>query len=214
MDCDMQDQPKEVEKLYSKAQEGFDVVLAQRTHRKDRFLKKLSSKIFAKIYGYFTDTNYDHTVANFGIYRAKVVTSILGVNDYIKFFPLFVKFVGFNVAAIAVEHSRREDNASSYSFFKLVSLAFNTVISFSNKPLKLFVKFGMTISALSFLFGAYTLIKYFKGDIKVLGYSSLIISIWFLSGLIITIVGVAGIYIGKIFDQSKSRPVYIIDEVV
>ncbi len=214
MDCDMQDQPKEVEKLYSKAQEGFDVVLAQRKDRKDGFLKKLSSKLFAKVYGYFTNTNYDHSVANFGVYKAKVIASILDVKDYIKFFPLFVKFVGFNVTAIEVEHRRREDNTSSYSFFKLLSLAFNTVISFSNKPLKLFVKFGMLISALSFVFGAYTLLKYFNGDIKVLGYSSLIISIWFLSGLIITIIGVAGIYIGKIFDQSKNRPVYIIDEVI
>ncbi|MFS4483055.1 glycosyltransferase family 2 protein [Hyunsoonleella sp. 2307UL5-6] len=214
MDCDLQDQPKEVEKLYNKALQGFDAVLAQRKKRKDKFLKKLSSKLFARFYGYFTNTNYDHSVANFGIYKAKVITSILSVKDYIKFFPLFVKFVGFNVTAIEVEHCRREDNTSSYSFFKLVSLAFNTVISFSNKPLKLFVKFGMLISVLSFLFGTYTLIKYFKGDIKVLGYSSLIISIWFLSGLVITIIGVAGIYIGKIFDQSKNRPVYIIDEVL
>lgn len=214
MDCDLQDQPKEVEKLYNKALEGFDVVLAQRKDRKDGFLKKLSSKLFAKVYGYFTNTNYDYSVANFGIYKAKVITSILDVKDYIKYFPLFVAFVGYNTAKVRVEHSHREDGKSSYSFATLVSLAFNTIISFSNKPLKLFVRFGMLISFLSLVSGIYTIYKYFQGEIEVLGYSSLIVSIWFLSGVIITIIGVTGIYVGKIFNQTKNRPVYIIDETL
>ncbi|SEQ09706.1 dolichol-phosphate mannosyltransferase [Hyunsoonleella jejuensis] len=214
MDCDMQDQPKEVEKLYNKALEGFDAVLAQRIDRKDSFFKRLSSKLYAKTYAYFTNTNYDNTVANFGIYKQKVIASILEVNDYIKYFPLFVKFVGYNTIAIEVEHNSREDGKSSYSIAALVSLAFNTIISFSNKPLKLFVKFGMLISLISFIAGIYTIYKYFEGAIEVLGYSSLIVSIWFLSGVIITIIGVTGIYVGKIFNQIKDRPVYIIDKTI
>ncbi|TBN03605.1 glycosyltransferase [Hyunsoonleella flava] len=214
MDCDLQDQPKEVEKLYNKAQEGFDVVLAQRKDRKDGFFKRLTSKVYAKIYSFFTDTNYDNTVANFGIYKQKVIASILEVNDYIKYFPLFVKFVGYDTTAIEVEHGRREDGKSSYSVSALVSLAFNTIISFSNKPLKIFVKFGMLISLLSFVSGIYTIYQYFQGNIEVLGYSSLIVSIWFLSGVIITIIGVTGIYVGKIFNQTKNRPVYIIDKTI
>jgi dolichol-phosphate mannosyltransferase len=214
MDCDLQDQPKEVEKLYNKALEGFDAVLAQRKDRKDSFFKKLSSKIYAKIYGYFTNTNYDYTVANFGIYKHKVIASVLEVNDYIKYFPLFVKFVGFHTTVIQVEHNSREDGKSSYSIRALISLAFNTIISFSNKPLKLFVKFGMLISLISFISGVFTIYKYFRGEIEVLGYSSLIVSIWFLSGVIITIIGVTGIYVGKIFNQIKNRPVYIIDKTI
>lgn len=214
MDCDLQDQPKEVEKLYNKALEGFDAVLAQRKDRKDSFFKKLSSKIYAKIYGYFTNTNYDYTVANFGIYKHKVIASVLEVNDYIKYFPLFVKFVGFHTTVIQVEHNSREDGKSSYSITALISLAFNTIISFSNKPLKLFVKFGMLISLISFISGVFTIYKYFRGEIEVLGYSSLIVSIWFLSGVIITIIGVTGIYVGKIFNQIKNRPVYIIDKTI
>ncbi|GAL67612.1 glycosyl transferase family 2 [Jejuia pallidilutea] len=203
MDCDLQDQPKEVEKLYNKALEGFDAVLAQRKDRKDSFFKKLSSKIYAKIYGYFTNTNYDYTVANFGIYKHKVIASVLEVNDYIKYFPLFVKFVGFHTTVIQVEHNSREDGKSSYSITALISLAFNTIISFSNKPLKLFVKFGMLISLISFISGVFTIYKYFRGEIEVLGYSSLIVSIWFLSGVIITIIGVTGIYVGKILIKLK-----------
>jgi glycosyltransferase involved in cell wall biosynthesis len=213
MDCDLQDQPKEIIKLYNKAQEGFEVVQARRKNREDNFFKKLSSKIFSKVYGYFTDTKYDNEIANFGIYHKKVIHPILEISDYIKFFPLFVEFVGFKSTSIIVEHASRESGTTSYSFSKLMSLAFNTIISFSNKPLKLFVKFGMIISFLSFCVGIYYIYQSLQHEIEVLGFTSIIVSIWFLSGVIITTIGVAGIYIGKIFDQTKNRPVYIIDEI-
>jgi glycosyltransferase involved in cell wall biosynthesis len=213
LDCDLQDQPREVFKLYNKALEGFDVVLAKRKNRQDGFLKKMSSLIFSKIYGFFTDTEYDNEVANFGVYHWKVIQSILEISDSIKFFPLFVKFVGFNSTSIVVEHAQRQEGNSSYSLSKLISLAFNSIISFSNKPLKLFVKFGLTISIISFLFGLYNVYLTLTNQIDVLGYSSIIVSIWFLSGVIITTVGVTGIYVGKIFDQTKNRPTFIIDEI-
>ncbi|MEZ4876071.1 MAG: glycosyltransferase family 2 protein [Flavobacterium sp.] len=213
MDCDLQDQPKEIISLYEKSKEGYDIVLARRTNRKDSFFKKLSSKIFSKIYGFFTDTKYDNEIANFGIYNKKAIQSILQVSDYIKFFPLFVNFVGYNATSIEVEHAPRNSGSTSYSISKLISLAFNSIISFSNKPLKIFVKFGMIISFLSFCIGLYYIYQSTHNEIEVLGYTSIIVSIWFLSGIIITTIGVTGIYIGKIFDQTKDRPVYIIDEI-
>jgi glycosyltransferase involved in cell wall biosynthesis len=213
MDCDLQDQPKEVLKLYNKAQEGFDVVLAKRKNRQDHFLKKISSLIFSKIYSFFTDTKYDNEVANFGIYHNKVIQSILEISDSIKFFPLFVKYVGYNSTSIIVEHGQRDEGDSSYSFSKLISLAFNSIISFSNKPLKLFVKFGLIISVISFMVGLYNIYLAMTNQIEVLGYSSIIVSIWFLSGVVITTIGVTGIYVGKIFDQTKNRPIFIIDEI-
>jgi len=214
MDCDLQDQPKELIKLYSKAMEGYDVVLAKRRQRKDSFLKKMTSLFFAKIYGFFTDTEYDNEVANYGIYNKKAINSILEISDYIKFFPLFVKFVGYKSTSVIVEHSERDEGESSYSLMTLLSLAFNTIISFSNKPLKMFVKFGLLISLLSLIFGLYTIYKALSGNIDVSGYSSLIVSIWFLSGIIITTIGITGIYVGKIFDQTKNRPTFIIDEIL
>lgn len=214
MDCDLQDQPKEIEKLFNKTKEGFDVVLARRTKRKDGFLKKMSSAIFSKIYGFFTDTKYDNEIANFGIYNKKVINSILEISDYIKFFPLFVDFVGYKSTSIAVDHATRDSGATSYSFSKLISLAFNTIISFSNKPLKIFVKFGLIVSFASFCIGTFYIIEAINNKIEVLGYTSIIVSIWFLSGIIITTIGVTGIYVGKIFDQTKNRPVFIIDEMV
>ena len=214
MDCDLQDQPKEVIKLYNKAKEGFDVVLAKRKNRQDGFLKKTSSFVFSKIYSYLTDTKFDGTIANFGIYNIKVITEVLKMDDYIKSFPLFVNWVGYKSTFVEVEHAQRILGKSSYTFSKLLSLAFNTIISFSNKPLKLFVKFGMVMSFVSFIVGLITIFKYYKGEISVLGYSSLMVSIWFLSGVIITITGIVGIYIGKIFDQSKGRSPFIIDKIV
>ena len=214
MDCDLQDQPKEISKLYNKVLEGFDIVLARRAIRKDGFFKSLSSKVFSKVYSFFTETKYDNEIANFGIYNKKVITAILNISDYIKFFPLFAYFVGFNSTSIEVEHASRDSGKTSYSFSKLLSLAFNTIISFSNKPLKLFVKFGLIISVLSVFVGIYYIIESLNHEIEVLGFTSIIVSIWFLSGVIITTIGITGIYIGKIFDQTKNRPVYIIDEII
>ena len=214
MDCDLQDQPEEIEKLYAKALEGFDVVFAKRNNRQDGFFKKKSSKLFSMIFNYLAGTKFDNEIANFGIFNKKVISSVLNIGDYIKSFPLFVYFSGFKSTAIIVEHATRESGTSSYTFSKLISLAFNTIISYSNKPLKIFVKFGMLISLLSILGGIVNLVLYFDGKIKVSGYSSLIISIWFLSGILITVVGVVGIYVGKVFEQTKNRPPFIIDKIV
>ena len=212
MDCDLQDKPSEIPKLYSKAKEGFDVVLAKRLERRDGFLKKLSSKWFYKSFALFTNIDIDKDVANFGIYNQKVIKSILSIGDALVFFPLFVKWVGFKQTSIVVEHSKRNEGKSSYSLYMLIKLAFNTIISFSDKPLRIFLNIGLLTSFLSFLGAIRILIKSLNGEIEILGYSSIIISICFFSGIIISVLGVIGIYLGKTFNQSKNRPLYIIDD--
>lgn len=212
MDCDMQDQPKEIEKLFNKTKEGYDVVLARREVRQDGFFKKLSSRVFYKVFNYLAGIEINREVANFGIYNKKVIDSVLTINDNIKFFPLFVNWVGYKTTSIPIEHAEREEGTSSYSFSKLVNLAINVILSFSEKPLKIFVGFGLGISALAIVIGLYFLIKYFMGEITEPGFASLIISIWFLSGVIISCIGIVGVYLGKTFNQTKNRPVFIIDE--
>jgi polyisoprenyl-phosphate glycosyltransferase len=214
MDCDMQDQPKEIVKLYNKVIEGYDSVFARRKNRRDSFSKKLCSRFFSKVFGYLTDTKYDNSINNFGIYHKKVIQSVIKMNDCTKFFPLFVSYVGYHSATIDVEHAARAAGKSTYSYSKLISLAFNVLISFSNKPLRLFVKFGMLISIFSLFMGYSTIYEHFITEEHVVGYSSLMLSIWFLAGVNITIVGIVGIYIGKIFNQSKGREIFIIDEVL
>lgn len=212
MDCDMQDQPKEIEKLFKKTLEGYDVVQAKRKNRQDSYSKKLSSRIFYKIFNYFAGIEINKEIANFGIYNRKVIDSALRIGDHIKFFPLFINWVGYQSTAIEIEHASRDDGSSSYSFSKLVSLAFNVIISFSDKPLKIFVWFGAIISFLSVLVGFFFLFSFFSGKITEPGFSSLILSIWFLSGVIISCIGIVGVYLGKTFNQTKNRPVFIIDE--
>lgn len=212
MDCDMQDQPKEIAKLYNKTLEGYDIVLAKREERKDTFLKKMSSKYFYKAFNYLAGIEINREVANFGIYNKKVIKSVLEMQDTIKFFPLFVNWVGYKSTAIPIEHAKREEGKSSYSFTRLLSLAFDVIISFSDKPLKLFVSFGAIISLLSLFIGFYYLMQYFLGNITEPGYSSIILSIWFLFGILISCIGIVGIYLGKTFNQTKNRPVFIIDE--
>jgi polyisoprenyl-phosphate glycosyltransferase len=214
MDCDLQDQPEEIPKLLNKAHEGFDAVFAKRKERNDSLLKKQLSKLFYTTLGFLTDTKQDPEIANFGVYSRKIINAILLINDYTKYFPTMVKWVGFKTTSISVDHANRFDGCSSYNFKSLLKLGINVILSFSDKPLRLTVKMGLLISLTSFLFAVYTFFNYLTGGIEVLGYASLIISIWLLSGIIITLIGMTGLYIGKIFDQVKQRPVYIIDEVV
>ena len=214
MDCDMQDQPKEIAKLYKKALEGYDIVLGQRENRKDKFLKKLTSRLFYKVFNYLSGANFDNNVANFGIYHQKTIKSILDMKDYVKFFSLFINWIGFKSVSIPIEHGEREEGKSTYSVGRLFKQAFNVIISFSDKPLRLFINFGLSISVLSFIVGIYYLYLALTGKIAQPGFSSLILSIWFLSGIIISCIGIVGVYLGKTFDQTKGRPTFIIDEEV
>ncbi|MCK8523952.1 glycosyltransferase family 2 protein [Aquimarina sp. D1M17] len=214
MDCDLQDRPEEIPKLYKKVLEGYEIVYAQREQRQDNIFKKLSSKIFYKTFGYLTNSKQDPSIANFGIYKKSVIHAILSMKDYVRFFPTMVQWVGFESTKINVEHSTRASGKSSYSWRKLIHLAIDNIISFSDKPLKLTIRLGLTIAAISFLSGLFYMYKYFNGEIKVLGFASIVISIWFLSGLIIFILGVIGMYLGKSFDQVKERPNYIISKKI
>jgi glycosyltransferase involved in cell wall biosynthesis len=214
MDCDLQDRPEEISRLYAKANEGYDVVFAQRLKRQDNFFKKIASKMFHSTLSYLTDTEIDASIANFGIYRKNVIESVVQMREQLRWFPTFVNWVGYKQARMPVEHAKRESGKSSYSVKKLFDLAFNVLMLNSNKPLKLVLKFGFAVSFTAILYAAITLYRYLSGQIGVLGWASLIISIWFLSGVIIFVLGIVGIYIGRIFDQIKQRPLYIVKQTI
>jgi polyisoprenyl-phosphate glycosyltransferase len=214
MDCDLQDLPEEIPNLYQKAQEGYDIVLAERVVRNDSFYKKMTSKFFYFILSYLTGTKQDTSVANFGIYKRNVIQEVLKMGDYIKFLPLMVKWVGFRSCKLQVKHANRNEGSSSYSLLKLLRLSADVILSFSDKPLKILVKLGFIISFMALVFGIYMLYSFLNGEIIVQGYASLIISLWFLSGLIISMLGLVGLYVGKSFDKVKNRQVYIIKEKV
>ncbi len=212
LDCDLQDQPEEIPRLYKKLQEGYHAVVARRYDRKDGFLKKLFSRAFYRTLSYLTGTNQDATVANFGIYSKAVIQEVVNLPEKIKFFPNMVKWVGFERGELDVEHAARTEGKSNYNIRKLINLAIDVILAYSNKPLRLIVKFGITIALVSFLMAIATFIMKLSGNIIVSGYASLIVSIWFLSGCILITLGILGLYIGKIFDSVKDRPIFIIEK--
>ncbi len=212
LDCDLQDQPEEIEKLFNESQKGFDIVLARRYERKDSFYKKTVSKLFYKTLSYLTGTKQDATVANFGIYSKQVIDEVVKLEEKIKYFPTMVKWVGFSTSYVNVEHASRSEGKSNYNLKKLLNLALDIILAYSDKPLRLIIKFGLSIAMISFLMVFYVLYEKFTGKVSVSGYASLIISIWFLSGCLLTTLGVVGLYIGKIFEGVKNRPSYIIEK--
>ncbi len=212
MDCDLQDQPEEIINLLNKAKEGYDVVFAQRLERKDKFFKRIFSNLFYKTLSYLTGSKHDASIANFGIYNRKVIDSVCQLREKIRYFPVMVKWVGFKQTKIFVEHSNRFEGETSYSFKKLINLSIDVILAFSDKPIRIIIKIGGVISLFSFVFAIWNIIRYVIGDITVSGYASLIVSIWFLSGLILMTLGVVGLYIGKIFEGVKNRPIYIISD--
>ncbi len=214
MDCDLQDRPEEIGKLYKKAKEGHDIVLARRVNRQDFFIKKFLSRLFYFILSYLTGVKHDGSVANFGIYNKKVINAIVDMKDQIRYFPTMIWWIGFDSVSIDTKHSNssRGGGKTSYSLKKLLRLAFDITVSFSDKPLRLTVKLGLLISFSSCVVALYILAKYIKGEISITGWSSLILSIWFLSGVIIFVLGIVGLYVGKIFNQVKGRQVYIVEE--
>lgn len=212
LDCDLQDQPEEINKLFVESQKGYDIVLARRYERKDSLYKKTVSKLFYKTLSYLTGTKQDATVANFGIYSKQVIDEVVKLEEKIKYFPTMVKWVGFSTSYVNVEHASRSEGKSNYNLKKLLNLALDIILAYSDKPLRLIIKFGLSIALISFIMVIYVLFEKMTGKVSVSGYASLIISIWFLSGCLLTTLGVVGLYIGKIFEGVKNRPSYIIEK--
>lgn len=212
MDCDLQDRPDEIPNLYANAQKGYDSVFAQRTERKHSFLKQLLSRFFYSLFSYLTETKQDPSVANFGIYKRCVVDAILSMNDQIRFFPTMVQWVGFRKLYLPVNHAERFEGKTSYNFKGLLRLALNTILAFSDKPLRITAKAGFTIATLSFMVGLVYFVLFLTGHIHVLGFTSLILSVWFLAGVIMMILGVLGLYVGKVFEKVKQRPTFIVSQ--
>lgn len=215
MDCDLQNRPEDIPALYAKAQEGFDIVHARRVHKQFGFWKRMSSHVFHTVYDWMCGRKSDEAIAEFGIYSAKVIAEYNKLQEVSRSFNMLIDFLGFRVTSIEVQHDARADEeGSSYTLRKLLKLAFHSIIADSNKPLRIAVQLGFTISAISFLLAVYNVIAYFFDMAIVRGYTTTIFSIWFATGMILSMLGILGLYIGKIFDQVKQRPIYIVMETV
>jgi dolichol-phosphate mannosyltransferase len=214
MDCDLQDRPEEIPRLYDKAQEGYDVVLADRGVRKDAWYKRMVSAVFYRLFSYLADVDYDGKAGNFRIISRKVVLNFRQIREQLRFFGGLVHWMGFLTATLPVEHAERYEGKSSYNLKKLIKLAVETIIAYSDKPLRLTIKLGFFISLFSFSYGLWIIYRALFYGSTIVGWSSLIVSIYFIGGVIIAILGIIGIYIGKCFDEIKKRPLYIVEESI
>jgi len=210
MDCDLQDRPEEIPRLYAKAQEGFDVVLALRGKRQDPILKRLLSALFYKIFSYLSDIKYDGDSGNFRIISRKVINNFCQMREQLRFFGGLMQWMGFSTASIQVQHSARKEGKSSYTLSKLLKLSLETIIAYSDKPLRITISAGLLMAITAFCFALYLIWRTVMQGAAVQGWASLIVGLLFIGGVIIINLGIIGIYIGKVFDEVKARPLYII----
>lgn len=214
MDCDLQDRPEEIPAFYKKAQEGYDIVLGLRIERHDSFLKKLSSTAFNKAFAYLCDLDSDKRSSNFGMYKKTVIDQYNKMSERGETFSILIRELGFKTIAMPIQHDERLEGKSSYSLKKLLKFAFNLILINTNKPLRLMVYWGFVLAFLSTLFALYNVFAYLFGYINMPGFTTTVFSIWFVGGMLMMQIGITGIYIGKIFDKVKGRPIYVIMDKV
>ncbi len=214
MDCDLQDRPEEIPNLYKKAQEGWDIVRARRTNRTDKGLKRLSGKVFHAVFDWMSGVKTDRDLCNFGVYKHTVIEVYNAVGESARAFGSIIDYLGFRATIHDVQHAERADGKSSYTLTKLLKLTFDVIISRSNKPLRMAVGLGFMMSLISILIALYNVVANLCGFISVAGFTTTVFSIWFVGGLMLFVMGILGLYIGKIFDQVKGRPLFVVREEI
>lgn len=214
MDCDLQDLPEEIPALYNKAQTGYEIVYGEREERTDGFFKKLSSTLFHKTFVWLSGIHTNKKIANFGIYKQPVIEEVCKMPERDRGFGLLVQYLGYKSTSIPIRHGSRFEGKTSYTLKKLLKLAFDNIISHTNKPLRIMTGLGFFVSICSMLLALYNLMAYYVGAIEVPGFTTTIFSIWFVGGMLMMQLGIVGLYIGKIYDQVKGRPIFVVmDEV-
>lgn len=212
MDCDLQDRPETIPELYQKAQEGYDVVFARREGRKDSAITKFLSKCFYKVYDYFTDGTFDSSICNFSISKRKVIDYYCRMREQNRAYTMFIRWLGFKQTAIDMPADERFEGKSSYNLKRKLKMAFEIITSQSNKPLLFSVTLGFVSAFLALIYIIYLVFReIILGDVLV-GWTSIVASIYLMGGIILCAIGVVGIYVGNIFNEAKNRPLYVIDE--
>ena len=211
MDCDLQDPPEDIPRLYAKALEGFDIVLARRKRRRHPFLRRIAANIYFRTLGIFNRMSFDHEYGAFSIVSRKVVKAFLTVNDTARHYLLLLYWLGFATASIEYEHGDRVAGRSAYSISRLVTHAFEGFFFQTTVLLKWIIYMGFTLACAGFIFALYIVAQYFAHSLLP-GWTSLAVLILVVGGFTITSVGVAGLYIGKIFEQVKGRPLFVVSD--
>jgi polyisoprenyl-phosphate glycosyltransferase len=212
MDCDMQHHPKYIPSLIAKAKEGYDIVFTIAATRNHSGVKNFFSKIYHTIYNYLAELDANYNYCTYSIISSKVLQHYKTLTEYHSHYLPKLRWMGFRQAILPIEHYKREDGKSGYSFKKLFIEALNGITSHSVKLLRLNVFLGLVLSLLSFIGIAYIIFIYFSRGFLI-GWASIATMILFTLGILLTSIGIVGLYIGQTFEQVKNRPDFIVDTI-
>lgn len=211
VDCDLQDDPAAIPALYERAiTESADAVIVERGSWSDSWFRRFASNTFYRLVDVLGGIKLQNT-GNFGLYSRKVVDSLVMFREQEVFLPMMVALTGLKSTTHQINRSERAAGRSSYSFLKLVRMAAEIIVRFSDRPLKLSVVVGFAFSAISASISLFLLIAWLFGAFTVPGWTSTILSVWFLSGMIMATLGVHGFYLGRVFAEVKARPRIVIE---
>lgn len=212
MDGDLQDRPEVIPDLYQKSQEGYDVVFVSRMNRPERLPYKILQKIFYGLLKVLSGLDFDSSQANFSIVHRKVVDAFNSFPENARFYGSTIMWLGFKRSKIFADHGKRLSGKPSYTLKKRLRLASDIILSFSERPLKFAISVGIIVSTISIVSAAWIIYAAFTWGYSVTGWTSLIFSIFFFSGVILIFLGIIGIYLGRVFQEVKRRPLYVVSE--
>ena len=213
IDADLQDDVDVIEEMVDKFHGGCDIVYGVRRERKtDTFFKRTSAQAFYKLMHLMgVKTVYNH--ADFRLMSGRAVEEFSKYKETNLFLRGMMPLIGYQTDKVYYDRKERAAGESKYPLKKMLALAFNGISSFSVKPISLILGVGLFIIFVSFFMLIYALFSYFSGHV-VAGWTSLIVSVWFLGGLQLLAIGMVGLYIGKIYMEVKHRPRYNIEKIL
>ncbi len=213
IDSDLQDPPELIAQLYQKLQQGYDVVYAQREQRAgESWHKIMTAKLFYRFMNKLSEVPIPLDTGDYRIITKKIKDIIVALPERNKFLRGQIAWTGFNQTSVLYKRDERYSGKTNYSYSKMFAFAFDGITSFSNIPLRLATYLGFLVSTISFGVILYTLYQKYFGYKVVQGWSSLMISILFIGGVQLICLGIIGEYLGRIMDNVKQRPLYIVKE--
>ncbi len=214
IDADLQDPPEVILDMYAKFKEGNDIVYAKRRKRdKETWLKKATSRWFYRIMKVLSDTEIPLDTGDFRLLSRRVVNEINNLNEKNRFFRGLTHWVGFNVTYVEYDRDARHAGETKYNYLKLFKLAFDAILSFSYKPLKIFSFLGFATAMFAFLNLIYWVVmKVVFNHHAVEGWTSIVTILLLFFGIIMIQISVIGEYIARIYEEVRNRPLYIISK--
>jgi dolichol-phosphate mannosyltransferase len=211
MDCDLQDPPEDIGRLYARFVEGHQIVLTQRINKKHHSLKTMTARVYAWLMSTFSDREVKPEVGSFSLIGRPVIDSFLRFKDVNRHYLYILNWLGFDPVYIEYEHQERAIGRSSYTLRKLLAHALQGVFFQTTKFLHAIVGLGLLLVGCGIAMSAWALYVAFTG-LPIAGWASTVIVTSLLGGSVIFIQGVIGLYVGQIFDQVKDRPIYVVAE--